>query len=327
MSGPDSRVLAQAADWFARLQDPALSEPERRRWQAWRQASPQHAAAWREVEAVWGELSPLQALPARLAQETLARAGLQRRRLLKRSGAALLGLGAVATLGWQIQALHPLADLRTALGQRGHWTLADGAELWLNSASAADLREDASRRSVQLRHGELLLDSRSDRAALPRVLQLDTPLGQLRPLGVLGARLAVLLEDGGRQGLLSVYSGVVELRPRRGQVRRIEAGQSLGLNLGLSAQSAAAPLRPATALREAWTRGLLVAEQLRLDEFLHELSRHRHGRLDCAEALAARRLVGAYPLGDTEASLAAALASLGLRTRTVLPGWTRVVEG
>ncbi|MDC6170962.1 DUF4880 domain-containing protein, partial [Paucibacter sp. XJ19-41] len=159
MSGPDSQVLAQAADWFARLQDPALSEPERRRWQAWQQASPQHAAAWREVEAVWGSLSPLQGLP--LAQETLARAGLQRRRLLKRSGAALLGLGGVATLGWQIQAQHPLADLRTAVGQSGHWTLADGAELWLNSASAADLREDGSRRRVQLHHGELLLDSRS----------------------------------------------------------------------------------------------------------------------------------------------------------------------
>lgn len=322
MSGPNGQVLEEAADWFARLQDPALSEQERRRWLAWQQASPQHAAAWREVEAVWGSLSPLQALPARLAQETLARAGLQRRRLLKRSGAALLGLGGVATLGWQIQALHPLADLRTAVGQRGHWTLADGAGLWLNSASAADLSEDGSRRSVQLRHGELLLDSRSDRPALPRVLQLDTPLGQLRPLGVLGARMAVLLEDGGRQGLLSVYSGVVELRHRRGQTRRIEAGQSLRL----SAQSAVAPLRPATALREAWTRGLLVAEQLRLDEFLHELSRHRHGRLDCPEALAARRLVGAYPLRDPKASLAAAVASLGLRTRTVLPGWTRVVS-
>ncbi len=320
MSRPDSQVLAQAADWFARLQDPALSEPERRRWQAWQQASPQHAAAWREVEAVWGSLSPLQGLP--LAQETLARAGLQRRRLLKRSGAALLGLGGVAMLGWQIQALHPLADLRTAVGQSGHWTLADGAELWLNSASAADLREDGSRRRVQLHHGELLLDSRSDRPVLPRVLQLDTPLGQLRPLGVLGARMAMLLEEGGRQGQLSVYSGVVELRHRRGQTRRIEAGQSLRL----SAQSAAASLRPATALREAWTRGLLVAEQLRLDEFLHELSRHRHGRLDCTEALAARRLVGAYPLRDPEASLAAAVASLGLRTRTVLPGWTRVVS-
>ncbi|MFN5048831.1 DUF4880 domain-containing protein, partial [Roseateles sp.] len=144
MSGTNGQVLKEAADWFARLQDPALSEPERRRWQAWHQTSPRHAAAWREVEAVWGDLSPLQALPAGLAQETLARAGLQRRRLLQRSGTALLGLGAVATLGWQIQAQHPLADLRTALGQRGHWTLPDGAGLWLNSASAADLSEDGS---------------------------------------------------------------------------------------------------------------------------------------------------------------------------------------
>lgn len=311
-------VLAQAADWFARLQDPAADAGERSRWSAWHASSPRHAQAWREVEAVWGGFD---ALPPALAQQALAQAaGRQRarRQLLKRGGAGLLSVMGVSVLGWQ--ALQPQAALQTAHGQTGQWTLADGSRLWLNTASRADLAFGPQQRQIRLLEGELLLQAEADRQLLPRPLLLDTGRAQLRVADDGPSRFA-WRELGREGGLLSVYQGRVELALRQGDAppRRVSAGQSLQLRPGGELAEGRA-----LALHEAWSRGLLVAENMRLDDFLAELSRYRRGWLDCEPALASLRLVGSFPTQDSERALQALAETLPLQIGRPLPGWTRL---
>lgn len=64
-----------------------------------------------------------------------------------------------------------------------------------------------------------------------------------------------------------------------------------------------APRVPPPADGALWARGVLAVEDLRLDEFLAELSRYRPGWIRCEPAVAGLRLSGAFMLNDTDAVL------------------------
>ena len=87
----------------------------------------------------------------------------------------------------------------------------------------------------------------------------------------------------------------------------------------------AEPAVPADMAGSAWTRGLLIAENMRLADFLSELARYRRGHLGCDPKVADLRIVGTYALADTDRVLAALEATLPVRVRTPLPWWV-VVE-
>ena len=69
---------------------------------------------------------------------------------------------------------------------------------------------------------------------------------------------------------------------------------------------------------------MLVADDMRLGDFLAELSRYRSGHLGWDPAVAELRLVGAFPLGDTDRILASLEESLPLRVRRTLSWWVSV---
>ena len=56
--------------------------------------------------------------------------------------------------------------------------------------------------------------------------------------------------------------------------------------------------------------GVLVARDMRLDEFVAEFDRQRHGVLRCDPAVAALRISGVFPLDDSERALAALARTL-----------------
>ncbi|MBR8657942.1 iron dicitrate transport regulator FecR, partial [Achromobacter sp. Marseille-Q0513] len=53
----------------------------------------------------------------------------------------------------------------------------------------------------------------------------------------------------------------------------------------------------------SWSRGVLVADAWRLDDFLAELGRYRPGLLRCDPAVADLRVSGVFPLRDTDRAL------------------------
>jgi transmembrane sensor len=311
-------TLEQAAEWYATFRSGALDDDERQRWQDWLAQDAGNRQAWARVEAISQHVAIARQTPeASSAALHVAGAPRQRRKLLKALALAAIGTG----FGWQLLRQDEVqaafaglgASHRVGVGERGETVLADGTRIWLDSGTVLDERFDDALRLVMLHRGEILLESGQDarRPLVVRSLQ-----GSMRALGT---RFQVRQFDGSTR--LGVSEGRVEVTPHdaHGPMLVVEAGQEVTFTR--SSISAAAPL---PAAREAWTRGMLIADDLPLQDFLAELSRYRHGVLGCDPAIARLRVVGAFPIHDTDEALAMLEAALPVRARQVLPWWVSV---
>ncbi|MGC4076472.1 MAG: FecR domain-containing protein [Rubrivivax sp.] len=301
-------VARRAVAWWIDLQSDDADEALRRRWQRWLARDEMHRRAWARLEAVGARLNGrvhegLAGVPgaSALVQVALTEAAPSRRRALGVALLAVLAGGAAWELHDDPAVQARLADLGTGVGERRRLVLADGTRLALNSGSAVDLRYGATERRLLLRRGEILVETASDPARRPFVVQ--TGVGELRPLGT---RFRV--RDRGEEFELAVYEGAVEVRPATGAARVLASGEQARFDA-----AGVGPRQAADADAAAWVDGMLVASGLRLDEFLAELGRHRRGRLDCAPEVAALRVSGSYPLADVERVLATLPAVLPVR--------------
>ncbi|MYN24939.1 FecR domain-containing protein [Duganella levis] len=304
-------VLEQAAEWFAALSAPDVQPAEQQAWQRWLEAAPEHREAWRRVEDIHSRINALPGGPVRAALVAPPR---QRRRALK----AMLLLAATGGIGALLARREDTltylaafnAQHRTAVGAVALLPLPDRTQAWLNTDSAADLAYDDSQRLIVLRRGEILLHSGPDQHAPSRPLVVEARGVRLRALGT---RYSVrLLEQGTR---LSVYDGAVAING--GSV--VPAGAQVDIIDGLPGA-----MTPSYEDSTAWSHKLLIATQMRLDDFLAELARYRHGHLACDPSLAAMRLVGSYPLGDTDQALDMLQAALPVQVKRTLPWWVTV---
>lgn len=297
----DFAVLAQAAEWFALLGGERVPECERERWRDWLAQSAQHRLAWQRVEQIGSHFGELPAAPALRALQAPART--------RRHTVQMLGIaGLAAACGWlgggaQLWR-HWSADYRTGIGERRALTLADGSRLWLNSGSSVDVRYDDASRRLRLHRGELLLATARD----ARPLQVASPHGWVRSLD---ARFSLRCDAAG--STLSVFEGAVVLDATG---LHIEAGEQCRFDGGGDVQRSHAEVR-----REAWSRGLLVADNLSLDLFVEEFGQHHRAHFEVAPAVAALRLVGTYPLDDLDRTLATLQETLPVVVRRPLPWW------
>lgn len=314
LSAEQLAVLQEAAEWFAQLRSGHAADAEHRRWQAWLDASAAHRDAWRRVESINARF---ERLPGQLANEALATSQRGRRRALKvlALGAACLASGSLVQTPPARRYLAALAaGYRTSVGEIRRVELADGTPLWLNTASAFDPYPlAAGQRGGALLEGEILVDA-SRPGAGP--FAVDIAATRLRGFD---ARFAVRrLDDGIR---VQTYAGAVEIGAGApGAPRRVEAGWQCDFGPDRITESTRCDETGA-----AWTRRMLIADNMPLGAFIAELARYRRGYLSCASSVASLRLVGAFPLDDTDRVLDAVQASLPVRARHRLP-WVTVVE-
>lgn len=315
---PDYDSLQQAAGWFAQLRADDVTERDRACWRAWLEQSGAHREAWQYIEAVSRRFEPLQAGVDNAASKTLA--SVRGRRVTRRQALNVFALVGVGALAWSGSRHTPLlalaqswrADHRTATGEIRALTLGDGSRAWLNTASALDEDFQPALRRLRLFAGEVLIETAHE-AARPFVV--DTEHGRLRALGT---RFTVRAEEGGTA--LAVYEGAVEVvTAASGQARVIAAGQQVSFD----GAAIAAPVQAERA-RQAWSRGVLLADDISLRDLLAELSRYRHGHLAAAPAVAELRVMGAFPLQDPERILAMLEDALPVRVDRPLPWWTTV---
>lgn len=310
------KTIAAAAQWYARLCADDVNAADLAAHGRWLAADPEHARIWRQVERLRGTLG---AAPARLAADTLHRADLHfsRRRAALRNGlGAVLLLGAGGLAAWRALPMdRMLADYRTETGERRELRLADGTQLWLDSGSAVDVTVDSGRRRIVVHAGEILIDTEHVRPGLPP-LRVFTAHGVVRPLGT---RFVVTRQSDLTR--VAVLRHAVVLEPADGGMPRVlQAGEQ-----GTLAASGAHAAGAITGEPDAWTRGLLVVDNWRLDDFIARLDRYRPGLLQCDEAVAALRLSGAFPVDDTDQALAAVARALPVRVSRYTRYYVRIV--
>lgn len=298
-------ILAEAVDWHVRLNDSQADASIEHEWQAWLHADSRHVEAWQRLQQLQQRLA---VTSPQLAVAALQGARQGRRQALKVLG-LLLGVGVV---GWQGYRASPLsADYVTRVGERRRVMLADGSRLELNTDTRVDIHFDAAQRLIRLQQGEILVQTGQD----ARPLRVQTGEGRIRALGT-----RFVVRQLNRATEVSVEEHAVEVQPNLATTAttRVEAGQRLTFN-----ERQAGVVQTASNA-SAWTQGMLVAVDWRLDRLLGELSRYRHGYLGCVPEVAALRLSGAFQLDDDEAILASLEDALPIRVRRLTRYWVRV---
>ena len=318
-SEPAYESLEAAAGWYATLRSEDAAPADRQAWQAWLDESEEHVRAWAIVESVSRRFDPLRGCGHEAASAGIGaalRGGVGRRRMLA-GLAGFFGLGMAGWAAWRHTALPELvmawgADFRTSTGEQRQITLADGTEVWLNTGSAlsVDYRPDA--RLLKLAAGEVLV--RTARDELARPFHVDTRDGRMRALGT---RFSV--SHDGTRTRLDVFESAVEIRNAAGAVQRVDAGQRAEFTAdGLSA------VAPAERAREAWCRGVVVADGIPLRQLIAELARYQRGHIGVAPEVAELNVMGVYPALDTGRALAMLENTLPIRLKRVLPWWVTI---
>ncbi|MDC8760858.1 FecR domain-containing protein [Janthinobacterium sp. hw3] len=292
----ERQPLQEAAEWFVLLASGEASADERRRWRDWRNAHPSHEQAWQRAEssvARFAAIAPEQAsASAHALAQTRGPASAGRRKGLAQLGVLL----AAGLAGWQgYRASDRSADLLTAVGEQRDSVLPDGSRVVLDTDTALDIDFSATTRLLRLRHGQIMVSTAPDAAQRPFIV--ETADGHVRALGT---RFTV------RQEPASTRVAVLEARvalhgsDAAGDAPILGAGQG-----GRFDRRGLIDKRNAPASDAAWTRGMLIADDLRLADLVAELARYRSAPLDCAHAAADLRISGTFPLRDAERALAA----------------------
>lgn len=305
----DRAAVRAAAAWLVRLHADDAHAGDLAACERWRQASPEHERAWQRALQVQQDIGQL---PSGVARQVLDRPEPARRSALR--GLGMLSLAAPAGyLAWTVwghQAL--IGDHHTAFGERRELTLPDGTRLHLNSDTALDVGDRQAQRRIALLHGEVLVETA---AHADRPFVLETACGALQALGT-----RFLVQADSAHARLAVFDGAVAARLPHGAAQAVAAGLAVDFD-----RDAFSPLRPANPQDASWVRGLLVAQDQRLDDFLLALGRHRRGVLHCDPAVATLRLSGAFQLDRSDEVIDALPATLPVRVVWRTRWWVSVL--
>lgn len=309
----DRRAADEAVSWFARLRGGA-SGMDHAAFAAWRDADPENARAFREVEALWAATG----MPGqRVAEEQAGRlapylaamdAAARKRRRRRRAAGALVLLAALGSGGAWLYRPGLLQDLRadivSARGERRLVQLPDGSEALLDGDTALSLDYGPDGRRLRLLRGAASFNVRHDMP--PFVVQAAG--GDIRDIGT---RFDVrLVEDG---AVVTVAEGSVAVRtPGRLEETVLQRGYQM--RYGAAAQ----PVDLGMAL--SWHDGRLTFYQMPLAEVLQQLGQYFPGRIVILGGrLAALRVSGSLNLDRPEAALASLQASVGFTLRRLGP--------
>ncbi|WP_434652265.1 DUF4880 domain-containing protein [Pseudomonas sp. R3-56] len=301
----DPAIVEQAIEWLVRLRFNQADEQTQRTFEHWLQQCPEHVLAWQRVETLGDEFA---GVPAQLARQTLSGThhGMRRRESLK-----LLGLLAtVSTAAWLGRDYTPvpamLAQQRSSTGEQRRFQLDDGSLIQLNSDSAVDSDFDAQRRLIILRRGEIIVNVGADRhSPQARPFWVQSRDGIMRAQS--SRFLARELDDGtlvsAQEGSVTVFLGSSQTPASRS----VQAGSQL-----LFSSSGTRMFRDNGLDLWSWGDGVISACNMRLNDFIVELSRYRPGVLRCAEEVADLRVSGTFQLADNDQVLALVAQSLHL---------------
>jgi transmembrane sensor len=308
-----AHVLDAAIAWQLSLD--SGNPVEREEFAKWHAAHEEHARAWHQL----GMLDQRFSVASGPARTALLQSRESIRRRVRKLGSGVASL--VAVIGLALFAGdrflpigYWLADQRTVTGEQRTLRLTDGTLINLNTHSAIDVRFDEKQRLIVLQEGEILVETGHGDA---RPFIVETREGSLRALGT---RFLVRREDDGTR--LSVLQSAVAAHPQSSSEEQIlrEGQQVLMRGNGLG---------PITALNlgaDAWTRGMLVVDNARLEDLVRELARYRRGHLGLDPEIADLRITGSFPLHDTDKALNALLPTLPVQIEQHTPWWVTVAK-
>ncbi|EJL06680.1 FecR family protein [Pseudomonas chlororaphis] len=312
-------VRDEAALWFVRLQEPAVSAEERQRFDAWLAQHEAHRDEFQLLHTLWAATDrvPKARLQALCATPNPS---IRRRPLLRYAVAAsvlavAVGLGLFS--GLNPPALYS-AEFATAPGERRHVALPDGSQVDLNSRSRLRVRYEQGQRSVELSEGEAMFSVEHDSS---RPFVVTAGPGKVT---VTGTRFDVRRDAA--QTRVAVEQGTVRVQGRdAADSDFVNLTTGLGTAVDARGQVAAAYAVDPQALT-AWRSGKLVFNNASLNEVAAEVSRYREQPLLVgSEAVGRLRLTSVFKSDDTDALLKALPSILPVAVKTHADGSQEII--
>lgn len=303
-----AHVAMQAVEFYVDLQSHQDTQTTLAAVQEWRGQHPDHERAWQHIETVNGQFKSLHSTTgSAVAHASMTKPGMSSRRDMIKAMSLLLFTGGV---GWTAKEHLPwqpyAADYRTAVGEQHKAHLTTGLQVHMNTDTALSFNKGGDLAVIDLVQGEILVNAQasSETSAHP-LLSINTVHGQVK---FEKAKLSLRQFD--NYCRVSILEGTAEVFPfhDHSQSRMAYKNEELTFN-ALQVDKPKVLNRHST----AWEQGMIVASGMRLDEFLTELSRYRHGRLRCDKNIADLRVSGTYPLANTDNILNALETSLKVK--------------
>ncbi len=187
----------------------------------------------------------------------------------------------------------------------------------MDSGSAVNVDFSVNLRRLQLVKGEIYIETAPDKVGWKRSFVVDTLEGRVQALGT---RFSVSQHENRTQ--VAVFQDAVEIQPADAMTvkQTLRAGQQAQFSA-----NHIEPIHRHSQEKPAWTQGFIVADDLPLSEFLLQLSRYRPGYITCDPEIADLRIIGSYPLKDTDRILAFLEANLPVKLLHPLPFWVKVL--
>lgn len=253
----------EALMWIGHLNSGEETEQDRRDYEFWKAADPEHARAARRAEEFWQMLGPA------LAGASLGR---PRGKTPGRLPIVIFAILALGGLSFGAGLFGPpaayFADERTGVGERRSIVLADGSRVELDTRTSLDIGTGG--RMLALHGGQIFVTAARDPG---RPFRVQSGEGFIEALGT---AFGVRLDDATTtvvvtESRVRVSSGDPGRPPSSVEIR---AGEGAGYTTGMR------PTSPSPAdLRErtAWRDGELSFDDRPLGEVMAELGRYQRG--------------------------------------------------
>lgn len=320
MIGPTHRpdegeaLRRQAADWISKISLDGASESDIAALRAWRERSPDHAAAFAAVARTWRALDPVLAL----SRQEAAFAGVRPRSAIIGRRAVLGGMLGAAAAAAVLMVRPPYglwpsiselrADYRTGTGEQRTLSVGETAAVELNTETSIALRPGIGGDSgIELIAGE---------AAVAKRGGADTEFVVTAADGRTTAREATfnIRRDGDTVGV-TCLSGTVRVA-QRGRLRDVAMGQQVIY----AASGLGMPVSVDPGVVAAWRDGMLVFHDQSVARIIDEVNRYRPGRILLVNAALGRRLVTArFEINQLDDVIVQMNRVFGARV-TALPG-------
>ncbi len=300
------RIDDEAAEWVIRLGGPPLTSDEKRAFDTWRSASPEHDAAYSRASALWSDLD----------------VGTRQKRATRRRNATIgatigvIGLVFLFTQGdlewlgldrWR-------ADYTTATGEIRTVSLPDGSTAQLDSHTALAIHYGAAERRIVLIDGD----------AWFRVAPLDAM--EHRPFVVeashgtstaLGTQFMVEREPDSVRTTVTEHSVRVVTRTPDGLTHSVVVGVGRSVRYRRDGSLQTLQAAPVEAMT-AWRSGQLVFDNAALSDVIARLNRYRRGRIMLMGArLRDRRVSGVFSCSDIDGAVFSITRQLTVRSVSV----------
>ena len=308
-----TRAEREASGWIVRIKAHDATDTDRRDFQAWLDADPDHPRAYAKLERTWGVVQSLQHLKGRAAANDTAPRPRRSWTLPAAAIAAcaLLAIGAGVWFTRAPSAFAPSEHYATAPAEVRTITLADGSTVTLSGAGAASIAVTDTERRVELTSGYALFDVVHDES---RPFIVHTPEGVIT---VLGTSFVVRIADGEVRTtvLRGSVSGAAErglFGTSRGSVIAIANEEILLNDNGAALVEIAAEVIPR---RLAWRDNMLAFDGETLSEAIAQVSQQTGWSFELADPALGNERVGGYVHADPEAFIELMSSSLNLEAR------------